>query len=418
MKGGIPRGLRLLAAGCVLACWSVACAKIEAPSGGPPDTAVPAVVESDPDSGEVGIRPDTLRIRFSQGMDKRSVRDAFRIVPSLDVESVRWEESTLEVALAQRPDSGTTYTVFLGSGARDRKGNQLPVTTIPFSTGTELAKGSIEAQVLTGRIKSEGLYVFAWGWDASEDFRSTEIVSPLGLAQVAKDGRFRIAQLPVGLPLRLCALFDAGKDGGYSPDDDLWGCADDAIVLTDSLPGVKGITFYLVFDDEPGSLSGTAADSSCIRSAELAGGFARESDSLAALIHRIRESARDTIATDSLLGFGTRPELPSDTIAVLSRIAQVDSLRAAGREDSARCAIPIIIRLFMSDTVLVAETRGTGGFEFRDLDPGVYEIQAFRDTDGNGQPGPGEGTGSYPFPVDLLPGRRITELKFPLEASR
>lgn len=420
--GGVDReGRRRTRARLALACAAVlslaGCAKIEAPSGGPPDTTAPRIVDSSPDSGAVGVRPDTIRIRFSEPMDKRSVRDALRILPAMDVASLRWQESTFEIALAQQPDTGTTYAIFL-SGARDRQGNALGTATVPFATGAALARGVVEGRVLTGRIKAEGVLVFAWQWNGSEDPDAASDPGPLAMALTEKEGRFRLAHLPERVPLRVCALFDARGDRGFDPEDDLWGCPEEPVVLPDTLPELRDLSFYLVFDDEPGSVRGVAADSACLEVRERGEALTHEADSLYALVRRVRAATADTLAMDSLLGFAAeRPPTVVDTADVLRRIARVDSTLLSWKSDSAACGVPLIVRIFVSDTSLVAEVRGEGEFEFRDLEPGVYTIRAFRDANGNGQADPEEASGSYPYPIDLLPGRRLTDLAFPVVAA-
>jgi hypothetical protein len=120
----------------------------------------------------------------------------------------------------------------------------------------------------------------------------------------------------------------------------------------------------------------------------------------------------DSLAADTLIGFSEQPRLMVDSMAVHLRLAEIDSLLPAAREDSARCAVWIIVRLFEEDSTLVAEEQGDGGFEFRDVAPGIYRIRAFRDADANGEPGEAERAGEYPFPIELGPGRSLADLRF------
>ena len=169
-----------------------------------------------------------------------------------------------------------------------------------------------------------------------------------------------------------------------------------------------------MFPDEPGTLTGAAVDSSCVgKGAGRLRALQREADSLAVLLGA--RTGSDSLPADTLFGFAKRGKVGFDTTAVRSRLAQIESLRTVARGDSARCALPVIVRLFEKDSTLVTEAQGDGAFEFRDVAPGIYRIRAFRDADSNGEPGSGEEAGEYPFPIELGPGRKLTDLRFRLE---
>ena len=395
-----------------LICWG--CAQVGAPSGGPEDREAPRVLGMTPDSGSVGVRPETLSVLFSKGMDRSAVRDWIFISPPLEVREARWQGNRVDILLRDRPDTGRTYAVLFGSEVTDRRQIPFGPWSAAFSTGSKLDDGVVEGRVLGGRLKTAGAYLFAWPWEDSFPPTGGTGAPPLRIGQAGKDGSFRMGYLPRNLPMRLCALYDAGHDRDYDAEDDVYGCMDEPLVIDDTTRARTGIKIYVVLPDEPGSLKGTAADSSCVgRGVGVLQRLRHEADSLAARIG-VKPVAKEAGPGDSLLGFAALPGGPVDTLAVRARLSAIDSLRSFARADSARCAKPVIVRLFERDTSMVAESRGEGSFEFREVAAGIYRIRGFRDENANGLPDPGEAAGEFRTPIELKPGRNLTDLDFVL----
>lgn len=411
----------------VLSALTHGCAQVEAPSGGPEDRSLPRVVGIEPDSGATGVRPDTIRILFGKEMDRASVRDWTFVTPELAVEKRVWTGRRLDLILAVPPDSGRTYAVFFGSEAVDRRKNPLGPKAYPFATGSRLDDGAVEGKVISGKLRTGGAYLFAWQWADSFGADAESLPPALRVTQASKDGRFRMENLPREVDFRIGAFYDAARNRSYEPDDDLWGFADGPIRLGDTTAVLSAIEIYLVLDDEPGVMAGAAVDSSCVRSGKgPLQSIRRESDSLLVALGR-KGAGPASGLTDSLRGFAADAATPIDTIAALARLAALDSLRNEAEIDSARCATAVVVRLLDAahdlppDSSLVATVRGSGPFEFRDLPPGSYSVEAFRDLDGDGLAGEGEPRGAIPAPVTLLPGRRVEGLDFsllPLPSNR
>jgi hypothetical protein len=263
-------------------------------------------------------------------------------------------------------------------------------------------------------LKISDVYLYVWRWGEADSLEDREPPPPLRMGQAAKGGQFRIGALPRGVPLQVCALYDARRNRSYDSDEDLWGCLDAPLVVDDTSRVVSDLAVYLVLDDEPGLLKGSAVDSSCIgRGVEVLDRLGREADSLSALL-----TPGGGEVADSLLGFAVAGPDTVDSAAVVARLAGIDSLRVPARDDSIRCAQPVIVRLFEDDTTLVAEARTSAEFSFSDVAPGIYRLQAFRDSNGNGLQDPEEVRGTYRFPIELLPGREIADLVIQLLAPQ
>jgi len=397
----------------VLVWITVGCAQVESPSGGPVDRESPRVAGISPDSASSGVWPDTISILFSKKMNRNSVRDWTFLHPPLPIEKKEWDGNRLDLILAGRPDTETTYSILLGAEVLDQRGNSLGPWQSFFSTGSAIDDGTITGNVRSGRLRSGGVYLFLWPWSDSLTV-GDGLPVPLRMGQAEKDGSFRLGAIPRERPLRLCALYDINHNRGYDPEEDLLGCLEKPLRLDDTTLVSTDLEIYLVLPDEPGGLSGTVIDSSCVmRGTVVLEKLAWEADSLTALIDTV-----ETVSADSLLGFGVETEIPVDTTRVLSRLAELDSLSAEARIDSARCAPPIVVRLFEGDTTLVAETRGDGAFTFRDVWPGMYRIRAFRDADEDGSEDPGETAGTFRFPIELKPGRELKDLDLYLREAR
>lgn len=391
------------------------CAQVEAPSGGPEDRSLPRVIGLSPDSGSTGVRPDTISILFGKAMDRASVRDWTFITPPVRIEAGRWEGERLDLILSTPPESGRTYTILFGAEVVDRRKNSLGPKTYPFSTAGTLDDGAAEGKVLSGTLRTGGSYLYAWAWGDSFSPEDEEIPPPIRMGQSSKDGQFRLSHLPRGVELRIGALYDAARNRSYEPEDDLWGFADRPVHLDDTTRAASGLEIYIVLDDEPGSLAGAVVDSSCAGAgSSTLRQLRRESDSLSVAIGRRGGMPAAGGLTDSLKGFARAPGAPVDTARVLARLGVLDSLRSIAAIDSVRCATLVIVRLLAADSSLAAESRGKGSFEFRDLAPGVYRIEAFRDLDADGKPGGVEPRGALPGQVTLLPGRKLPGLDFPI----
>jgi hypothetical protein len=395
---------------------ALACAQIESPGGGPEDKSAPRVLGIYPDSGAVDARPETLSILFSKKMDRRSVRDWIAISPPLEVRSIRWKGERADFILRDRPDSGRTYAILLGAEVRGRRHTSLGPWTAAFSTGPRLDTGRAAGKIRAGKLKPAFAYVYAFAWEDSLPRSEEDLGTPIRIAQADKDGAFQLDYLPRGIPMRIAALYDAARNRNYDEQDDLWASFDQPVVVGDTSRVVSDLEIYMVFPDEPGMVKGSAVDSSCVgRGEDLLKRLGKEADSLAT--HLKPPGAGRASVVDSILGFGAPPVPDVDTLAIRARLAAIDSLRIPARLDSAQCALPIIVRLFEKDTSMVAEARGKGPFEFRDLAPGVYRLRAFRDENANGQPDSTEMQGGYPHALEILPGRTLDDLLIPLRRA-
>ena len=142
------------------------CANPVAPSGGPPDTTPPAIVETSPAEGAVNVSPSEIRFTFSEYVDQNSFSQAFSINPEPDGRlEFDWGGRSVEVELPESLRPNTTYILTLDTNLRDVNSVKLsqPIT-LAFSTGPRINRGRLAGQVVqaaTGRPVA-GIDVFAY----------------------------------------------------------------------------------------------------------------------------------------------------------------------------------------------------------------------------------------------------------------
>jgi lysophospholipase L1-like esterase len=131
-----------------------------------PDTTPPAAAAFVPADGMDNVACNsTVRIAFSEEMDRSSCEDAFSIEPAVSG-TFSWQGQWL----AFKPDTAlaplTRYTVTVSTAACDRAGNHTAADRVcSFVTGA----GSRTAEVVMfGRSVLEAWF-YHWGWDGEED---------------------------------------------------------------------------------------------------------------------------------------------------------------------------------------------------------------------------------------------------------
>jgi hypothetical protein len=248
-----------------LGALTAGCAKKEAPSGGPPDIEPPRWIAAAPESGAAGVaREARPSITFSEAMEPRSTNEAVALAPRVDIKQWRWAGRTLTVVLAESLRARQTYTLFVGSGARDRHGNPLKAgATIVFTTAPAMPPGVLEGEITARGFAAAGTYLWCYDADRNGQPDSTaRDFDALGLADA--DGRFRVVGLPVPGRYRLWAFADLNRNRSFEPGTDLLVPADTTLGLTTDRPAARGLTLTVVNPRAPGKVRGTVLDSAAV----------------------------------------------------------------------------------------------------------------------------------------------------------
>lgn len=242
-----------------LALAAAGCAKKAPPSGGPPDLVPPKIAASDPDSGAAGVPRDArLSLTFSEGMEPRSTGDAVALAPRIEIERRRWKGNTLTLDLADTLDRDRTYTLFVGTGARDRHGNPMGRgATITFSTADSFPPGLIEGRIEARGMSEAGVYLWGYVAPSAPDSTARDFDA---LAITDGDGRFRLSGLRVPADWRLWAFADLNSNRSFEPNSDVLVAVDTVFALTAEAPRARGVAFPVVNPRAEAKVAGAVVD--------------------------------------------------------------------------------------------------------------------------------------------------------------
>jgi hypothetical protein len=382
------------------------CAQKGFPPGGPADTIPPKVLYAYPDSGATGVAPDSpISITFDDKMNRRTVESAFFVTPPTDMGSLTWDDKTVTVTSAEGLVENKTYTVLLGLGMQDRRGNRMrdPVL-IYFSTGDSVAPGLVKGVVETGRAKAQNVMI--WAYQAANCPPELGVTVPDGVGQAGTKGEFFVGGLDTRYSYCVYAHMDRDADGELG-DDELFIGADSTVAFVSDSTIVSGITIYLVPDDEPGTLTGAVVDSAGPTQADIdavvlpepsaalpepgdAGVDLADAVSMSAAPDSIGEVAGSV--PDSTIAPGVSPSADSalvpaviDSAVAQAAAAPVDTmaLKRAIADSVYSAARIVIFAVDVADSANYAqiEIDEPGAFTIKGLSPGAYRLMAFRDLD-------------------------------------
>ncbi|NUQ81611.1 MAG: Ig-like domain-containing protein [Bacteroidetes bacterium] len=178
------------------------CANQQYPGGGPVDTEAPTIEATTILSGTTRFTSDRIGFRFSEYMDKNSVRNALFISPSVGQDfELTWSGRDMDLRFKKPLRDGVTYVVTLGTGAKDyRAGNPMAQSVqLAFSTGETIDSSRIRGQAWSAANEKpvSGALVLAYNRlikpepDPSAD--TADYVT-----QTGADGRFELTYLKEG----------------------------------------------------------------------------------------------------------------------------------------------------------------------------------------------------------------------------
>lgn len=206
--------------GACLAGLVAACARIEAPPGGPPDTMAPVLAGVSPDS--LGSYPGfdrDVEFRFNEvvseggqpnfGLGSGDLEKLVVLSPTTEVPVVRWRRDRITARPREGWRPNTVYRVELLAGVRDLRNNSMRSSAVvTFTTGTDLP-----TDTLVGRVVD---------WTTSRPARGAlveAILQPDSLVYrtvADSTGRFAFGPLPAGEYLVFGAL-DQNRNGRRDP---------------------------------------------------------------------------------------------------------------------------------------------------------------------------------------------------------
>lgn len=175
-----------------------------APSGGPRDTTPPTVAESRPAGDTVNVSTETqsIRLTFSEYVDRPTVSEALSITPSIEGRlRFDWSGQTVRIELPTSLRDSTTYIVSLGTELTDAHGVSLedPIT-LAFATGPRINQGELAGRVVTPQEGAPQSDVDVFAYAAPPDTADGAAPAPLPeqpayRTQTGSEGRFSFEYL-------------------------------------------------------------------------------------------------------------------------------------------------------------------------------------------------------------------------------
>lgn len=183
------------------------------------DRAPPRVLAHTPAADTTGVAPDTrVELVFSEAMDRRRTEDALFISPTSQVE-YRWRGRRLQLHFPEGLQSGRTYVITAGTGARDLRGNALGQSfTLAFATGDRLNQGRVKGRVFN-RLQPAGA-AHVWAYDLERFAGRLGTDPPDYRTQSGSDGAYEFSRLSAGR-YRLLAFADGNSNLGWDAGEPL-----------------------------------------------------------------------------------------------------------------------------------------------------------------------------------------------------
>jgi len=225
----------------------VKCANQLSPGGGEIDTTPPKIIEADPANGTVLYKKNYFEIKFSEYVDKRSVQSAIFISPSMQKGfKYDWSGKTLTVYFKDSLRKNTTYTVAIGTDAKDiNNGNKMAEPfAFAFSTGNKIDKGKVAGKIYDDN--PDGVMIFAYQKNEKEIDPGKQ--KPDFISQVGKNGKYTLVGLRDS-SYEIFAFRDKLKDLLYQRNEDGIGVQFKKVELNEKWSEIDNVDFFLTMED-------------------------------------------------------------------------------------------------------------------------------------------------------------------------
>ena len=200
-----------------------------------------------------------LSLTFTEGMEPRSTEEAVSLAPRVTIRQRRWKGRTLTLIPAEALKARQTYTLIVGTSARDRHGNPMETgAAIPFSTADSFPPGRLEGDIQAVGFPAAGTYLWVYEAGRSPDSTARDF-DAVGVTDLA--GSFRISGLPVPRRYQLWGFADLNRNRSFEPAVDVLAPADTTLELSEGAPSVRGLVLHMVNPRAPGRVRGAVIDS-------------------------------------------------------------------------------------------------------------------------------------------------------------
>ena len=209
-----------------------ACAKINAPSGGPKDKEIPVILKSVPENGAVNFNNKEIVIYFNEFVVLDQISEKFMVSPPMKKRpDVFTRGKSVHIKFDEELRENATYTFYFQDAIRDlNEGNKINNYQFVFSTGPVIDSLSVTGNIYAGLgldIPENAMILL---YSQMED---TSVVKQLPdyITRAEQNGEFRINNIHPG-GYRLYALVDADNSKNYNNRDEEFAFNSDPIDVT------------------------------------------------------------------------------------------------------------------------------------------------------------------------------------------
>lgn len=222
-----------------LAIFTLGCANISSPQGGPEDETPPKLLNSIPEIGQTNYTGDQLILTFDEWVTTKKLETDIIITPRITGSfKTRIKKNIVELTFYEPLKENTTYAVSFGSTIQDiTNSNPAENLNLSFSTGP-----FIDSLSVTGNIKTlldqepaeEALVALYISSD------STDILNGVASYFSITDtlGNYQFRNLPAGT-YRLYATNDKNNNNRADSKSEKYGFYPDTLKLTQNLQGLN-----------------------------------------------------------------------------------------------------------------------------------------------------------------------------------
>src|ERR1035437_10231754 len=219
------------------------CANQLPPGGGDIDRVPPIITEISPPDGTINYKEDYFELTFSKYVDKRSLKDAIFISPTIkgNIE-LDWSGHSVRVIFPEKLKDSTTYVITIGTDLVDynNKNRMAESVTFSFSTGNK-----VDRKIISGKAfdeKPSVILIFAY--KKGKEVPIPMKIKPDYISQAGNDGRYKIIGLAAG-DYRVFAVYDQYRDFLYQRSEEKIGMSPRDVSFSEQDTLYSNLNFFL-----------------------------------------------------------------------------------------------------------------------------------------------------------------------------
>ncbi len=223
--------------------FAIHCASQIPPSGGDVDLIPPKITKVFPLNGTTNYQKNYFELTFSEYVDKRTVKDAIFISPSIEGNlELEWSGKSVKVKFPESLKEDITYNITIGTDVADynNKNRMAEAFNFTFSTGNKIDNGIIEGNVYSSNPSDVMMFAFK----TNSDTINPSLRKPDYISQAGKDGKYKLIGLAEGNYI-VYAVKDEFRDLLYQVGQDSIGIPFTLVNLAFNDTLFKGLNFSL-----------------------------------------------------------------------------------------------------------------------------------------------------------------------------